>query len=296
MKIAEKLGLKKAIQPKLCLVPINQLTANPLQPRKRFENDDIMTLAHSIKENGILQPLCVRLRDDVPKLSLNGQVLSADAVYEIIAGERRWRAAKLAGLEKVPCVIMKADPGDSVKIALAENFYRRDLSFFEEAYAMQNIMIVCGLNQSELATSLGISQPTVANKLRLLRFSDEERRIISDCGFPERLCRVFLRVENENARNRLLKSAEAHRWTAEECETKVEQYLNGIRLQEKSKTKGAPHKITGALSDIRFIINSVDKAIGLATAAGFDIKRNDSDMGDYYELRLLIPKVRKKCQ
>lgn len=295
MNLAEKLGLKKSSLPSLNYIPVVQLTPNPLQPRKRFDNEDIKTLAHSIKENGVLQPLCVRAREDLPKISLNGQVVSADAVYEIMAGERRWRAAKLAGLEKVPCVIMKAGAGESAKIALAENFYRRDLSFFEEAYAMQNIMIVCGLTQGELATSLGISQPTVANKLRLLRFSDEERKIIGDCHFPERLCRAFLRVENEKERLKLLKSAEAHGWTPEECETRIEIYLRGAH-GGKCKAKGTAQKVVGALSDIRFFINTVDKAVGLAAAAGFEVERTENDLGDYYELRLVIPKARRRCQ
>ncbi len=294
MSIAEKLGFKKSNLPSLSYIPINKLTVNPLQPRKRFLAEDLKSLAHSIKENGVLQPLCVRMREDVPCVSINGQVIKAEAIYEIIAGERRWRAAQLAALEKVPCIIMNATAGDSAKIALAENFYRKDLNFFEQAAAMQNIMIVCGLNQGELAESLGLSQPTVANKLRLLRFEEEERRIIIDCDFPERLCRQFLRIENSDARLKLLKSAEAHSLTPEECIKRIDGYLKGG--EELSKAKGAHRRTVSALSDIRFFINSVDKAIGLAAAAGFEVERNDSDLGDFYELRLVIPKARRKCQ
>lgn len=296
MNLAEKLGIKKAGLPALSYIELNKLVPNPLQPRKSFDNAAIEALAHSIKANGVLQPLCVRYRDDRPRLAINGQVVCGDAMYEIIAGERRFRAAKLAGLKRVPCVVMDAAAGDSAKITLAENFYRRDLNYFEEAYAMQNIMIVCGLTQSELAESLGLSQPTVANKLRLLRFGEEERRIIMDCGFPERLCRAFLRIENATERLKLLKNAEAHGWSPEECISHIDRYLHGAPTPVKPKSKGATHKMVGALSDIKFFINTVDKAIGLATAAGFKVERNDRDLGDFYELHLVIPKARKKCQ
>ena len=294
MKLAEKLGIRKPILPTLNYIPINKLTANPLQPRKHFAEEDIEALAHSISTNGVLQPLCVRLREDLPTVSINGQVVKAEAVYEIIAGERRWRAAQRVGLDKLPCIIMNATAGDSAKIALAENIYRRDLSFFEQAAAMQNIMIVCGLNQTELAESLGLKQSTVANKLRLLRFEEEERRIISDCNFSERLCRQFLRIENAPSRLRLMRSAEAHGWSSEHCEKQIENFLKGG--QHPQHKKCAHQRTVSALSDIRFFMNSVEKAIGLAAAAGFEVERRDNDLGDFYELHLVIPKARRKCQ
>lgn len=294
MGIAEKLGLKRSKTPALSYISVSKLTPSTLQPRKHFDSEGLEALAHSIKQSGVLQPLCVRPREELPRISLNGQVVTAEAVYEIIAGERRWRAARLAGLERVPCIIMEAATGESAKIALAENFYRRDLNFFEQAAAMQNIMLICGLTQTELAETLGVSQSTVANKLRLLRFSEEERRIIIDCAFAERTCRAFLRIEREEARLKLLRSVEAKGCSGEECERQIEYYLKERQAPSEEQKKSAHHKMIGALSDIRFFINSVDKAIGLAAAAGFDVERRDSDLGDFYELRLVIPKVRKR--
>ncbi|MBR6594424.1 MAG: ParB/RepB/Spo0J family partition protein [Clostridia bacterium] len=294
MGFAEKLGLKKPSLPALSYIPVSKLTPSSLQPRRQFDNEGLESLAHSIKQSGVLQPLCVRPRENLPRVSINGQVVTAEAIYEIIAGERRWRAARLAGLDKVPCIVMNTATGESAKIALAENFYRRDLNFFEQAAAMQNIMLICGLNQTELADTLGVSQSMVANKLRLLKLSEEERRIVMDCGYAERTCRAFLRIEREDARLRLLRSAEANRYSGEECERRVEAYLKGQGAVDTTKKKSTHHKMIGALSDIRFFINSVDKAIGLAAAAGFEVERCDSDLGDYYELRLVIPKVRKR--
>lgn len=293
MKISEILGLtKKTPAPCLIHIPIDRLVPNPLQPRRVFDNEELHKLAISIKQNGIIQPLCVRYRENTPEISLNGQTVRAEAVYEIIAGERRWRASRLAGLKTVPCMLISATAGESAQMALAENAFRNDLDFFEQASAMQNIMIVCDVTQAELAQSLGLSQPTVANKLRLLKYSEEERRIIRESRMPERQARSFLRISNTDIRLRLLKTAAENGYTAEECEVLVESYFGGIQKPVKQKKKGATQKLVGTVSDIRFFINSVDKAISLASAAGFTVERQEKDNGDYVEICLKIPKSR----
>ncbi len=292
MNIAKKFGFKKKKEPSLLHIPIDCLIPNPLQPRQIFDEAELNRLAESIKESGVLQPLCVRMRENVPSISINGTNVSAKACYEIIAGERRWRAAKLAGLESVPCVLMEVTTGESAKLALAENVFRNDLSYFEQAAAMQNIMLVCGLTQNELAKSLCISQPTVANKLRLLKLTQEEQRIISDCKLPERTARAFLRITDERSRLRLIKSAEAHGYTPDQCIRRVEAYLKGAPRPIKAK-KGATQRLVGTISDMRFFMNTVDKAINLASAAGFAVERSENDVGDFIELKLLIPKNRK---
>ena len=294
MNLLKKLGVKKESRPCLMHIPLDRLVPNPLQPRSVFDNTEIVRLAENIKRNGVLQPLCVRLREELPVLSVNGQTVSAEEKYEIIAGERRWRAARLAGLASVPCLLLTASAGESAHIALAENMFRQDLDYFEQASAMRNIMLVCGLTQSGLAQSLGVSQPTVANKLRLLRFSEEERRIIKDCRMPERQARAFLRITDGEERKKLLRSAEAHGLTPEECEAKVEQYLKGIPRPARVKSVGGTQKLVGAISDIKFFMNSLDKAVCLACAAGFAIEREETDGGEFMELRLKIPKKRAK--
>jgi len=293
MNLAQKLGLvKKSGMPCLMHIPPDRLVPNPLQPRRVFDQGEIKRLADSILQNGVIQPLCVRKREDLPTISLNGQTVHAKATYEIIAGERRWRAAQLAGLKAIPCLLISATAGESAQIALAENLFRCDLDFFEQAVAMQNIMIVCDITQCRLAELLGLSQPTVANKLRLLKFAEEERRIIRESRMPERQARIFLRISNSDVRLKLLKNAAEGGYTAEECATLVESYFNIIPKPQKPKKKGAAQKLVGTVSDIRFFMNTVNKAINLATAAGYTVEREEQDKGDYLELCLKIPKSR----
>lgn len=292
MNIAKKLGFAKKEDKSLLYIPVDCLVPNPLQPRQVFDEAELNRLAASIKESGVLQPLCVRARENVPSICINGTNVKAKATYEIIAGERRWRAAKMAGLACVPCVLMNATNGDSARIALSENVFRHDLNYFEQAAAMQSLMAVCDMTQNELAKTLCLSQPTVANKLRLLKFSDEERRILTECGLPERAARAFLRITDDRARLRLIKSAEAHSYTTEQCIRRVDAYLKGAPRPIKAK-KGAKQRLVGTISDMRFFMNTVDKAINLASAAGFSVEKSENDKGDYIELKLLIPKNRK---
>ena len=293
MKLTEILGLtKKASAPCLIHIPVDCLVPNPLQPRRIFDEEELDKLAASIKQNGIIQPICVRYRENTPEINLNGQSVKTSAIYEIIAGERRWRASRLLGLKTVPCMLITATAGESAQMALAENAFRNDLDFFEQAAAMQNIMIVCDITQTELAASLGLSQPTVANKLRLLKYTEEERKLIRESHMAERQARAFLRINDMDARFKILKLAVDNRYTAEECELLVESYLGGKEHQTKQKKKSATQRLVGTLSDIRFFINTVDKAIGLASAAGVRVEKEQHDKGDYVELCLKIPKGR----
>jgi len=293
LKLTKILGLtKKTAVPCLVHIPTNQLVPNPLQPRRIFDEEELQKLAISIKQNGIIQPLCVRYRENTPEISLNGQTVKTAAVYEIIAGERRWRAARILGLEAVPCMLITATAGESAQMALAENAFRHDLDFFEQAAAMQNIMIVCGVTQAELAASLGLSQPTVANKLRLLRYTEEERTLIRNSHTPERQARAFLRINDADTRFKLLELAINNGSTAEECEILVESYLGGKQQPCKQKKKGATQKLVGTVSDIRFFMNTLDKAIGFAAAAGVRVEKEEKDKGDHLELCLKIPKGR----
>lgn len=289
MDIAKLLGLKKDSKA-LVQIAVDKLVPNPFQPRRVFNPDDIASLAESIRQDGILQPLCVRRREELPEAVINGQRVTACEKYEIIAGERRWRAAKLVGLKTVPCILMTASNAQSARMALAENIFRADLDFFEQALAMQNIMIICGFTQTQLAESLGLSQPTVANKLRLLRFSEEERRLIRESEMPERVARQFLRIGDDNERRKVLLFALTHGLSGDDCENYIENRLNNNPKPQKSKKKSATQKLTGTVSDVRFFMNSIDKAIFLAGSAGFPIERKETDCGEYLELRLMIPK------
>ncbi len=153
---------------------------NPNQPRKDFDPQELAGLAQSIKENGILQPLTVRKTED--------------GRYELIAGERRLRAAKLAGLSSVPVIIAERTSEESAILSILENIQRSDLNYFEEAEAISRLIEYYGLTQEEVARKLGKAQSTVANKLRLLKLPTEVKKAITEYGFKERQARALLKL------------------------------------------------------------------------------------------------------
>lgn len=156
---------------RLLLVPVGDILPNPDQPRREFAYDKLLELAQSIDENGLLNPVTITLRGDKPVL---------------VAGERRLRAAKIAGLREIPCLVVEADGERSALMALVENLQREDMNVFEQAEGIQRLIQVYGLTQEEASNRLGCAQSTVANKLRLLRLNSEQRARITEAGLSER--------------------------------------------------------------------------------------------------------------
>ena len=175
-------------------ISLNQIRPNPQQPRRSFDEDSLSELAESIRSYGILQPLTVRRQG---------------TGYELVAGERRLRAAAMAGLREVPCLVAQVGEEDSALLALMENLQRRDLDCWEEAEALSRLIARYGLSQEEAARRLGRSQPAVANKLRLLRLPDSVRQFLQENGLTERHARALLRLGTEEQQ---LSAAQAHRW------------------------------------------------------------------------------------
>ena len=157
----------------------DELTPNPVQPRKRFDDESLEELSGSIKSYGILNPLTVRLRG---------------GKYELVAGERRLRAAKLAGLEEVPCILIDVNMEDASLIALVENLQRRDLDFIEEALGISQLIRMFGMSQEEAARRIGKSQSAVANKLRLLKLPSDVLESLRQNGLTARHGRALLRL------------------------------------------------------------------------------------------------------
>ena len=249
------------------LLPVDELTPNPMQPRLNFCDDEIKTLADSIKQYGIIQPLTVRAAEPFPC-----PLPKPKALYEIICGERRWRAAKLAGLDKVPCVLLDTDRNGSAEMALIENIQRSDLTFFEEAVAMQNLLLLTGKSQTELAKALSVSQSALCNKLRLLKLNERERTMISENGLSERHARALVRIDNERERRPLMLEMITKKLTAPEAEKLVDEALsNGRRTNRKPGRDPDKHKkptIKGSIKDIKIFYNTVDRAVKLLNAAG----------------------------
>lgn len=184
---------------------------NRAQPREDFDGASLEKLAESIKRYGVIQPLTVRKSDP-------GDYYE----YELISGERRLRASRIAGVFRVPCIISSADLQISAEIAIIENLMRKDLNMFELAFGLRNLLEQHGLTQEELAKRMGMSQSAIANKIRLLRLSRDEQRLILECGLSERHARALLRLETSEDRIETVERIVERSLTAEETDEYVD--------------------------------------------------------------------------
>ena len=240
-------------------LPVAVLAPNPAQPRKRFSREGLEELAASIAQHGILQPLSVRR--------------TAEG-YELISGERRLRAAHMAGLTEVPCIVVSADAAESSLLALIENVQRRDLDFLEEAQAIQALLDATGASQEVIARQLGKSQSAVANKLRLLKLSPEVLRILRDAGFTERHARALLRLSTPAQQEQAARYAVDHSLTVARTEAYVDTMLRSASAPPPSR-----QRTIYVLKDVRLFLNTVTHALDLMKTAGVqaDCQREDSD-------------------
>ena len=204
----------------------DDIRPNRAQPRAEFEQNSIIRLADSIRRYGILQPLTVRLSDpeDIYR-------------YELIAGERRLRAAKMLGYLTVPCIIKEVDEQISAELAIIENLLREDLNMFEQAYGFKKLIENHHLTQEEVARRMSLSQSAVANKLRLLRLTYEEQRMILETGLTERHARATLRIENPQKRKNTIEYAAENKLNVQETERYIENLLQEEEMAQRKKTR-----------------------------------------------------------
>ena len=250
-------------------LPPEDIRPNPHQPRRTFDPAELEALAESVRRHGILQPLTVRRRD---------------GGWELVAGERRLRAAQLAGLSTVPCVEREADDADSALLALVENLQRQDLPYLEEAEAIAAYLARTGVTQEEAAARLGRSPSALANKLRLLRLSPECRRLLTEAGLSERHARCLLRLEDEAERLAALRRIIEKHWTVAQAEQYVERRLQRLQATPPRRRK------TFILKDVRLFLNSLDRGLRLVRQAGVDAQTERRDTEDAILLTIRIPR------
>ncbi len=255
-------------------IATEKLLPNPYQPRKQFKSEDLLSLAESIKENGILQPLLAR------------RINNSD-YYEIIAGERRLRAAILANLATVPCLIVDCDYEESAVYSIIENIQRSDLSFFEEAQAISQMQNHFGMTQEQIAKRLGKSQSALSNKLRLLKLPADARYFIEKEGLTERHARALLKLESEKQMWTALNLIKDKGWNVQQ----TEEYINSVTNKAVK-----PHKnnIVKIFKDVRIFVNTVNKAINTMKEAGIPAESNKTETDDYIEFFVRIPKNPQK--
>ena len=205
-------------------IKIEQIKPNRAQPRADFDNNSIIRLADSIRRYGIIQPLTLRkVADEEPPL------------YELIAGERRLRAAKLLGHLTVPCIIVEVDERMSAEMAIIENLLREDLNMFEQAQGFRQLIENYGLTQADVARKMSLSQSAVANKLRLLRLSCEEQRLILETALSERHARALLKIENKDTRIETIKLIAAKQLNVANAEQYIEKLISSAKNQENTE-------------------------------------------------------------
>lgn len=256
---------------KISDIPIIKIRPNKAQPRKVFNEEDLNALSQSIAENGILQPLTVR------KVSATE--------YELIAGERRLRASVMAGLRKVPCIVIKCSEKESAVYALLENLQRSDLGMFEEARGVSRLIRRYGLTQQEAAVKLGKTQSTIANKLRLLRLTYEEQEWIENAGLSERHARALLKLGDEGARREALSKIISENLNVQQSEN-----LINLMLSSNPKNNKKQGTSKAVIKDVRIFVNTINKAIDTMRLAGIDAQSDKTDTDNFIEYTIRIPK------
>ncbi len=271
------------------LIPEAQIRPNPAQPRRFFDPDAIAALADSIRQYGIIQPLTVRQN-------------RTDGGYELIAGERRLRAARSLGMEAVPCVLLAADEGESAAMAIIENLQRENLNMFEQAAAISSLIRLYSLTQDEIAARLSVSQSFVANKLRLLRYLPDERELILSASLTERHARALLRLSGDDRLTALRQIITAHLNVAE-TEALVEEML--YRDADSARDAAVPPTRTTAkpeiprnrpaiLRDVRLFCNSLNHAVDIMRQAGISATTEKRETPAGVEIRVFIPNVSRE--
>ncbi len=250
------------------LIPHENIKPNPHQPRVRFDYNELEGLACSIRSNGLLQPINVR-------------VLS-DGSFELISGERRLRAARMIGMNNIPCVVMNVSDEQSALFAIIENVQRQNLDFFEEAVALEKLMIDHGLSQEQIAKKLGKSPSSLSNKLRLLRLPEEMRDKITYAGLTERHARALLSLPDNITRARVLDIViERHLTVAE-----TEQLIKDVHRRKKEPKK-AHVKV---YKDMRIFLNTLNHAVDTIRKAGIEADTAKSETDEYFEYVIRISK------
>lgn len=263
---------------KILNLPIGAVRPNPDQPRREFDDDSLSELSDSIMRYGVLQPLTVRR---LPS-----------GVFELVAGERRLRASKLAGLKSVPCVLLDIDSEQSGLIALVENLQRRDLDYIEEARGLSTLIKKYSLSQEEAARRLSKSQSAVANKLRLLRLSPDILSVLRKARLSERHARALLRLPDEKAQAEVLEHVIRNQLNVVNTEAYIDQYL--ARAAQPAEEAAAVKKVQKktpyfVIKDVRIFLNTLTRSLGIMKRSGIDAELEHSETQDGLVLTITIP-------
>ncbi|WP_026895544.1 nucleoid occlusion protein [Clostridiisalibacter paucivorans] len=262
------------ISEEVLFIPIKNIRPNPYQPRKNFGRMALEELSQSIKSYGVIQPISVR------KISENS--------FELVAGERRLRAAEIAQLEKIPSIIVNMKDEDSAVLALIENLQREDLNFIEEAEGYYNLINDHGFTQHQLAQKVGKNQSTIANKLRILRLPDEAKKLLLENGLSERHARALLKLSDTDIQMAVLEKVIKNDMTVKKTEDLIKSILEDMTKEEKQKEKKTPN--VKSLINFKIYLNTLKNAYNAIKESGVDAKFEQKDKGKFIEVVVKIPK------
>lgn len=253
---------------------IAEIVPNEFQPRVIFNEEKITELAQTLKTHGIIQPIVVRKK--------------AEDVYELIAGERRLRAAKSLEWETIPAIVRHLSDTETASIALIENIQREGLSVIEEANAYVQLIKMHDLTQEALAQRLGKSQSTVANRIRLLTLPEVIQEALVTRKITERHARALLKIKDEEIQLKFFNEIIENGLTVRETDELITDYLEGKPKQKKQRSKA---KIIS--KDIRIATNTIRRSLDLIEKTGIDVESKEEDLGDYYQITIKVKKDNK---
>jgi len=250
-------------------LPVEQILANPDQPRKIFGEDELSELTESIRSYGVLQPIIVR--------EMEG------GKYSIIAGERRFRASCLAGLSEVPAIVRNMEEQQAALVALVENVQRENLNYIEEARAYKKLMDDFGLTQAEIAGKVGKQQSTISNKIRILALPEDIQLVLVDHKLTERHARALLRLSDSAERRKVVMRVVKHHLNVKQTEKLVDEVLASQEEQQRRK-----HKVN--YISYKIYANTIRKAFFQIKEMEENAIFSQEDKGDVLELKITIPK------
>ncbi|MBP2002352.1 ParB family chromosome partitioning protein [Paenibacillus shirakamiensis] len=248
-------------------LPVDNIISGPYQPRTVFDDEKIDELCQTIKTHGVIQPIVVRFRNDK---------------YEIIAGERRWRAVCKLGYSTIPAIVRDFNDSQAASIALIENLQRENLTSIEEAIAYQNLIDLHQLTQESLAQRLGKSQSTIANKIRLIQLPDGVKNALMERKITERHARALLSLDTEELQLKVLEEIITKELNVKQTEARIAFYKEVAKIK---KTKRISFT-----KDVRLALNTIRQSIDMVSGSGLQIKTAETDHEDHYEIVIKIPK------
>lgn len=261
-------GLERTEEDVIQNIPLANIRPNRYQPRTKFDEEKITELAKTLHTHGIIQPIVVRKLDEDQ--------------YEIIAGERRYRAAQRLGWDTIPAIVREMNDKETASLALIENIQREELSPIEEARAYQQLIEIHNLTQEALAQRLGKGQSTIANKLRLLKLPDRVQEALLNKEITERHARAILPLKDEEKQLKILEEIIEKNLNVKQTEARVEKMLTGGDTPK-------PKKLSVS-RDVRIAVNTIRQSIKMIEKSGIALDTSEEEADEYYEIKIRIPK------